>query len=94
MAKMHTGPVDPYCAQELAKLTSAIVPLQKLQIQDDTPMEVPKVNWRLDHTPLPKNKSTTCFALKISENNYFILRSIHIIWASGNNRLKTAKNKG
>ena len=42
MAKMHTGPVNPYCAQELAKLTSAVIPLQKLQIHDNTPMEVPK----------------------------------------------------
>ena len=42
VAKMHPGPVDTCCAQELAKLTSAVVPLQRLKIQDDTFMEVPK----------------------------------------------------
>ena len=42
VAKMHTGPVDTYCAQELAKLTSTVVPLQRLKIQDGTLMEAPK----------------------------------------------------
>ena len=35
VAKMCTGPVDALCAQELAKLTSAVVPLQRLKIGDD-----------------------------------------------------------
>ena len=36
VAKMCTGPVDNHCAQELAKLTSVVIPLQRLKIQDDT----------------------------------------------------------
>ena len=40
MAKMYTGPVDTYRAQELAKLTSVVVPLQRLKIQDDAFLEV------------------------------------------------------
>ena len=39
---MRTGPVDNHHAQELAKLTSAVVPLQRLKIQDDTLLEVQK----------------------------------------------------
>ena len=55
MAKMRTGPVDPYHAQELAKLTSAVVSLQKLQIQDDNPMGVPKSKLEVGSpTPSPK----------------------------------------
>ena len=42
VAKMHTGPVDTCCTQELAKLTSAVVPFQRLKIQDNTLTEVPK----------------------------------------------------
>ena len=42
VAKMHTGPVDTHCAQELVKLTSMVVPLQRLKIQDDTLLEVQK----------------------------------------------------
>ena len=64
VAKMHTGLVDPYRTQELAKLTSAIVPLQRLQIQDNIPMGVPKSKPEVGPpTPFP-NKST-CFVLKI-----------------------------
>ena len=52
---MHTGPVDTYCAQELAKLTSAIVSLQRLKIQDNTPMEAPKSKPEVGPpTPSPK----------------------------------------
>ena len=35
VAKMRTGPVDTLRTQELVKLTSAVVPLQRLKIQDD-----------------------------------------------------------
>ena len=35
VAKMRTGPVDTTRAQEMAKLTSAVVPLQRLKIRDD-----------------------------------------------------------
>ena len=36
------GPVDTTRAQEMAKLTSAVVPLQRLKIRDDgTPVEGP-----------------------------------------------------
>ena len=42
VAKMHTGLVDTHHAQELAKLTSVVVPLQRLKIQDDSFLEVQK----------------------------------------------------
>ena len=35
VAKMRTGPINADRAPELAKLTSAVVPLQRLRIQDD-----------------------------------------------------------
>ena len=35
VAKMHMGSVDTTRAQEMAKLTSAMVPLQRLKIRDD-----------------------------------------------------------
>ena len=42
VAKMRTGPVDTTHAQEMAKLTSAVVPLQRLKIRDDgMPVEGP-----------------------------------------------------
>ena len=42
VAKMCTGPVDTHRTQELAKLTSVVVPLQRLKIQDDSFSEVHK----------------------------------------------------
>ena len=48
VAKMHTRPAEVHCAQELARLASAIVPLQKLNLQEDTHVRVPKT------TPEPK----------------------------------------
>ena len=42
VAKMRTGPVDTLCTQELVKLTSAVVPLQRLQIQDDPVVKTPE----------------------------------------------------
>ena len=42
VAKMHTRSVDTHCAQELVKLTSVVVPLQRLKIQDDSLLEVQK----------------------------------------------------
>ena len=42
VAKMHTGPVDTLRTQELVKLTSAVVPLQRLNIQDDPVMKTPE----------------------------------------------------
>ena len=39
VAKMRTGPVDTLRTQELIKLTSAVVPLQRLRIQDDPVMK-------------------------------------------------------
>ena len=42
VAKMRTGPVDATHAQEMAKLTSAVVPLQRLKMRDDgMPVEGP-----------------------------------------------------
>ena len=55
VAKMRTGPVDTHHAQELAKLTSTVVPLQRLKIQDDTLMEVPKSKLEAG-TPTPSPK--------------------------------------
>ena len=65
VAKMHTGPVNTHHAQELAKLTSTIVPLQRLKIQDDTLTEVPKSKPEAGTPTLPQNKPTTCLVLKI-----------------------------
>ena len=42
VAKMHTGPVDTLRTQELVKLTSAVVPLQRLKIQDNPVMKTPE----------------------------------------------------
>ena len=42
VAKMHTGLVDTLHTQELVKLTSVIVPLQRLKIQDDPVMKTPE----------------------------------------------------
>ena len=49
MAKMHTGPINVDHAPELAKLTSAVVPLQRLRIQDDPTertLEKQLDNWK------------------------------------------------
>ena len=55
VAKMRTGPVDTLHTQELVKLTSAVVPLQRLKIQDDpvvkTPEDQPEVK-----TPAPSQE--------------------------------------
>ena len=37
VVKMRTGPTDTLCTQELIKLTSAVVPLQKLKTPEDQP---------------------------------------------------------
>ena len=39
VVKMRTGPVDTLRTQKLIKLTSAVVPLQRLRIQDDPVMK-------------------------------------------------------
>ena len=55
VAKMHTGPVDTLRIQELAKLTSAVVPLQRLKIRDDgRPAENPKNESEVDVPPHPR----------------------------------------
>ena len=55
VAKLRTGPVDTLCTQELVKLTSAVVSLQRLKIQDDpvvkTPEDQPEVK-----TPAPSQE--------------------------------------
>ena len=70
VAKMHTGPVDTLCTQELVKLTSVVVPLQRLKIQDDSLLENQKKTQRLKHQPLPKNKQTDLYIK--NRNNHFI----------------------
>ena len=42
VAKMHTGPTNVDRTPELAKLTSTIVPLQRLRIQDDLNEKTPE----------------------------------------------------
>ena len=70
MAKMHTGLVDAHHTQELAKLTSAVVPLQRLKIQDDTFMEVPKSKLETEVPAPPKNKQKTDICIKIGKNHF------------------------
>ena len=55
VAKMHTGPVDTLCTQELVELTSAVVPLQRLKIQDDPVMKPPEDQPEAK-TPAPSQK--------------------------------------
>ena len=55
VAKMRTGPVGTHRTQELVKLTSVVVPLQRLQIQDDTFLEVQK-NKPEAEAPAPPRK--------------------------------------
>ena len=55
VAKMHTGLVENHHAQKLAKLTSMVVPLQRLKIQDDTLLEVQK-NKPEAEVPAPPQK--------------------------------------
>ena len=56
VAKMHTGQVDTLHTQQLAKLTSAIVPLQRLKIKDDSrPAENPENESEVDVPPPPQN---------------------------------------
>ena len=53
VAKMRTGQVDALRTQELAKLTSAVVPLQRLKIRDDgRPAENSESKPEVD-VPLP-----------------------------------------
>ena len=54
-AKMHTGPVDATRTQEMAKLTSAVVPLQRLKIRDDgSPVEGPAGEPETEISTLPQ----------------------------------------
>ena len=55
VAKMHTGPVDNHRTQELVKLTSVVVPLQRLKIQDNSFLEVQK-NEPEAKAPAPSQK--------------------------------------
>ena len=53
VAKMHTGPRNVHCSQELARLASAVVPLQQLDIvADDTNGNTPR-----PETPAPPPES-------------------------------------
>ena len=55
VAEMHTGPVDTLRTQELVKLTSVLVPLQRLKIQDDPVMKTPEDQPEAK-TPAPSQK--------------------------------------
>ena len=50
VARMRTGPVDHQCAQLMTQLTSAVVPLKKLQISE-TPQDT-----RVKILPTPQNE--------------------------------------
>ena len=55
VAKMRTGQVDTLRTQELAKLTSAVVPLQRLKIRNDgRPAENPENESEVDVPPTPE----------------------------------------
>ena len=41
VAKMRTGPMDHECAHLMSQLTSAVVPLRKLQISEDATAQLP-----------------------------------------------------
>ena len=55
VAKMRTGPVDTLRTQELVKLISVVVPLQRLKIQDDPVMKTPEDQPEAK-TPAPAQK--------------------------------------
>ena len=55
VVKMHTGPVDTLRTQELVKLTSAVVLLQRLKIQDDPVMKTQE-DQPETKTPAPSQK--------------------------------------
>ena len=55
VAKMHTGPAEAHHTQELARLASAVVLLQRLNIQEDTHVKVPKTTPE-SKTPTPPLK--------------------------------------
>ena len=55
VAKMCTGPVDTLRTQELIKLTSVVVPLQRLKIQDDPVMKTQE-DQSETKTPAPPQK--------------------------------------
>ena len=55
VAKMRTGPLDATHTQELAKLTSVVVPLQRLKKKDDgTPAEGPAGEPETKTSTLPQ----------------------------------------
>ena len=55
VTKMHTGPVDTLRTQKLVKLTSVVVPLQRLKIQDNSLLENQKKNPEAE-APAPPQK--------------------------------------
>ena len=96
VAKMCTGPVDTHHTQELTKLTSTVVPLQRLKIQDDTLVEVPKSKLEAGTpTPCPKQTNNAPCATNLREQLLYFNKSTsekHLYrLASGNNKSKTAK---
>ena len=57
VAKMYTRQVDSLRTQELAKLTSAVVPLQRLKMRDDgRPAENAENESEVDVPPHPRIK--------------------------------------
>ena len=86
IAKMRTRPAEVHYTQELARLASAVVPLQKLNIQEDTHVKVPKTTPE-PKTPTPpqnKWKRLCCVSQKNGKNHYILtnlqVKDINIIW--------------
>ena len=50
VAKMHTGPSDTHRSQELARLASAVVPLERLNIRENANGNIPR-----PENPAPQN---------------------------------------
>ena len=72
VAKMRTGPVDALRTQELIKLTSAVVPLQRLKIQDDPVMKTQEDQSEIKKLqPLPKNEQTHLCIRGIKNHHLF-----------------------
>ena len=60
VAKMYTGPVDHECAHLMSQLTSAVVPLHKLQISEDATVQHPLTHNSQSPPKTPQKPSKDC----------------------------------
>ena len=65
VAKMHTGPVDTLRTQELVKLTSVVVPLQRLKIQNDPVVKTPEDQPEAKMPALPGMNKYICVSKEL-----------------------------